>query len=314
MLEYYGQINTDNIIRKNINLDKFVSMKVGGVADFVAIVENVNQLKTVTDWATRNKVPYKVLGRGTNVIPGNSGYEGLIIINKIDDISFDLSTSKVIVGSGYPLSRLILDAASNNLGGMEALFGIPGSVGGAACVNAGSHGVEFGSFIKSVSMLNCDGEIISKKPSWFKFGYRYSKIKHSSLKRPYIIINLVIQLQNKKKDKIIEEMAKYKKIRESKQPIGELTSGSIFKNPSGSDTITNIKEKSAGYLLEQSGAKAFSVDGAKVSKKHANWIINTGTADSKSVRLLADKMKEAVFQKFSIILEEEVEYFGKWDY
>jgi UDP-N-acetylmuramate dehydrogenase len=253
------------------------------------------------------------LGRGTNVIPGSLGYRGLIILNRIQDITFDSSASRVVVGSGYSLSKLILDAASCGMGGMEALFGIPGSVGGALVVNAGTHGVEFGSFVRSVSVLNSDGIIESKKPSWFEFRYRGSKLKHSKSKHPCVIANLVIQLQKKKNEDIVSSIAEYNKFRETKQPIGEMTSGSIFKNPSCSDTATNVKEKSAGYLLEQSGAKSLTVDGAKVSKKHANWIINSGKADAKSVRILADKMKEAVFQKFSVMLEEEVEYFGQWD-
>ncbi len=307
------KVGPKDLIRENICLKSFTSMKVGGVADFFVEVSTIDQLKEVVGWAVKRDLPYKVLGRGTNVIPGSLGYRGLVILNKMQNIIFDLSTSQAIVGSGYHLSKLILEAASHGMGGMEALFGIPGSVGGALSVNAGTHGVEFGSFIKSVSVLNPSGSIENKKPSWFDFAYRSSKLKHSKTKHPCIVINLVIQFQKKKNEGIVSEIAKYKKFREANQPIGEMTSGSVFKNPSGSDTATNIKEKSAGYLLEYSGAKSLSVDGAKVSKKHANWIVNSGKADAKSVRVLADKMKEAVFQKFSVMLEEEVEYFGQWD-
>ncbi len=307
------RITIDDYIKKNVGLNNYVTMRVGGTADYLIEAVTIDQVRLSVAWAVNNKIPYKVIGRGTNVIPGNAGYRGLVIVNKTSGINFDLDNSRVIVDAGYPLAKLILEAAAVNMGGLEKLFGIPGSVGGAAAVNAGTHGICFGSFIRAASILNYDGVIQSVDPSWFGFDYRSSKIKSSSKKYPPVIINLVLQLYKKKKESIMNEIAEYKKYRDKNQPSGFAASGSIFRNPSESDSLTNVKEKSAGYLLEQSGAKSLHVNGASVSKKHANWIINNGKANSQDVRKLIDIMREAVKSKYSVELEEEVEYFGAWD-
>jgi len=302
----------DYVVR-DVALGKYTSMGVGGVADYLIEADSLKKIKQAVAWARENNLNYKIIGRGTNIIVGGKGFRGLVIVNKTSGINFDLKKSRVIVESGYSLSRLILDVAAQGLGGMEKLFGIPGSIGGALTVNAGTHGVSIGSFLQTASILTSDGRIRGSNAKYFGFDYRTSNLKAQKAKNPPIILNVIFQLHKKKKDAIISEIAKSKSFREKNQPLGKKTSGSIFKNPSGSDTRDNIKEKSAGYLLELSGAKSFSVDGAAVSKKHANWIVNKGRADSESIRILIEKMREAVKEKFSVTLEEEVEYFGQWN-
>lgn len=308
-----SKFQIDDYIIRDESLGKYTGMGVGGVADYFVEADSIRRIGQAAAWAMQNGIDYEVIGRGTNIIVGGKGFRGLVIVNKTSGITFDTDKGRVIVESGYPLPKLILEAATQNLGGMEELFGIPGSVGGALVVNAGTHGVSIGSFLKTASVLLPDGKIVSFGPESFGFEYRYSKLKSRKSKNPPVVLNAIFQLHKKKGDAIISEISKSKAFREKSQPLGEKTSGSIFKNPSGSDAGTNLKEKSAGYLLESSGAKSFAIGGAVVSKKHANWVVNKGSADSRSVRELIEKMRDAVKERFSVTLEEEVEYFGQWD-
>lgn len=308
-----NKFSVNDYVIRDVALAKYTSIGVGGVADYLIEADSLENIKQAVSWSRENRLIYKVIGRGTNIIVGGKGFRGLVIVNKTSGINFDLKKSRVIVESGYSLSKLILEAAAQNLGGMEELFGIPGSIGGALTVNAGTHGVSIGSFLQTASILTSDGKIAGCSAEYFGFNYRYSNLKALKVNNPPIILNAIFQLHKKKKDAIILEIAKSRSFREKSQPLGQKTSGSVFKNPSGSDTKTNIKEKSAGYLLDQSGAKSLSVGKAIVSKKHANWVINKGNADAEDVRKLIEKMGEAVKEKFSVTLEEEVEYFGQWN-
>jgi UDP-N-acetylmuramate dehydrogenase len=167
----------------------------------------------------------------------------------------------------------------------------------------------------SASLLISSDKIVSFPSSWFKFGYRTSILKYQKNEAPPVVLKVIFQLQRRRKENVLEEIAKYKKWREIHQPLGEKTCGSIFKNPAQTDNIvgTSLKEKSAGYLLEQVGAKKLRVGDARVSKKHANWIINAGQAKAIDVRTLIEKMRGLVEDNFKIILKEEIEYLGVWN-
>jgi UDP-N-acetylmuramate dehydrogenase len=209
---------------------------------------------------------------------------------------------------------VILEAATFGLGGLEPLYGIPGTVGGAVIVNAGAHGVDIGSFLRSASVLVSSEKIINCKPNWFKFGYRTSKLKGINSESAPVVVSVIFQFQRRKKEDILEKIGEFKKWRSSHQPIGEKTCGSIFKNPAGTDDAQGgQKEKTAGYILEQAGAKRLVVDGVRVAKIHSNWVINNGKAKAFDVRSLIEKMRSVVEEKFSLTLVEEVEYLGRWD-
>jgi UDP-N-acetylmuramate dehydrogenase len=209
---------------------------------------------------------------------------------------------------------LILESVSAGLSGLEALYGIPGSVGGAVIVNCGAHGITISDFIRSATVMISSDKIISCPPSWFKFGYRQSKLKYSKSDSPPVILSVTLQLQHRKREDSAALVAKYQKWREAHQPLGQITSGSIFRNPKGSDVTASEddKYKSAGYLLDSVGAKGFRVGGAVVSKKHANWIINSGNASASDIRSLVEKMRGAVESKYHVTLVEEIEYLGDW--
>lgn len=299
-------------IEKNVNLSKYASIGVGGISSYVIKTDSVNQLIEALKWARKRELPYKVIGLGTNILISDKGFDGVVIINRKGSFQVDPVKSQVISDAGIPLSKLILESATNGLSGLEELYGIPGSVGGAVAVNAGANGKSIGSKLISVMILDQKGEIKKVLPDWLKLEYRGSILKNQKKENPIIILNAVFQFQKKKSEDILLKIREYSELKKTRQPIGEKTCGSIFKNPSGSDFETNIREKSAGYLLEQSGAKKMSVGQAVVSKKHANWIINKGEAKGSQIRILIEKMRNAVADKYGVNLEEEVEYMGNW--
>jgi len=295
-------------------LKKYTSIGVGGYCNLIFTAKSVEDLMKAVTSARKAGIPYRVIGNGTNVIFADSGFDGLAIVNRASQINIDSESGAVIVESGASLMRLILESVSAGLSGLEALYGIPSSVGGAIIVNCGAHGVTISDFIRSVTVIISSDKIISCPPSWFKFGYRESKLKYSKSDSPPVILSATLQLQHRKTEDSAALVAKYQKWRQMHQPLGQKTSGSVFRNPKGSDVTASDddKYKSAGYLLDSVGAKNFRVGDAAVSKKHANWIINLGHASASDIRSLVEKMRGAVEDKYHVTLVEEIEYLGDW--
>lgn len=297
--------------RKNVVLRDYVSIHVGGVADYFYTAKNVDQMARVVMLAHELKLPYFILSGGNNIVPSDSGFPGLVIKNDSNNIAFSGDNSQVIVDSGVSLGRLINLAAGRDLGGLEFLFGVPGTVGGAVYGNAGAFNYAIGDFVKSVILLMPKDDkmmVVKKEAPWFEFQYRSSKLKRefiSSKSKP-VILTVKLQLVKRRKDEILGLMQQNLQKKKQSQPVGEKSAGSFFKNPS-----TN-RENSAGYLLDQAGAKKLKIGGASFSKAHANYLVNRKGATAKDVRQLAEKAKELVKDKYNIELEEEVEYIGKW--
>jgi len=301
-------------VEEYVSLSKYTTLGLGGKARFFYEAKTVDDLIRAIIVARNLAVNYRVVGYGSNLLISDNGFEGLIILNRANSIKIEPSSGRAIADSGASLTRVIVEAGAAGLSGLEPLYGIPGTVGGAALVNAGAHGVSLSSFVKSATILISSDKIVSVTPDWFEFKYRTSKLKYRHDDFPPIILSVIFQFHQKKKDDILDEIAKFKKWREAHQPIGEKTCGSVFRNPGGSDNLaSDAPERSAGYLLDQSGAKKLRVGNVRVSKKHANWIINSGQSTAHDARLLIDHMRGAVMEKYSLNLKEEVEYLGNWN-
>ncbi len=290
-------------------LGRYSTMGVGGPARAVFVSRNFEELSEAVFTAKKLKIKFRVIGNGSNIIFPDELYDGLIIINKANNIYIDKMSGRVIAESGAPLSKLILESAAAGLSGLEKLYGVPGTVGGAIVANAGTHGVAIADYLKTATIITGEEKILSCKNKWFDFGYRKSKLKYKKVNSPVVVLNAIFQFQRRKNEGILDDISKAKLIRQTKQPLGEKTCGSVFRNPAGTDNISGDQiTYAAGYLLEQAGAKRMSVGGAKVSKIHANWIVNSGSATAEDIKGLVKKMKEAVKEKFSIELEEEIEF------
>jgi len=304
-------------LKEHVVLRDYTTMKVGGVADYFYIAKTVEEIIQAVMAAKKLKIPYEILGGGSNVIVSDFGFGGLIILNRSSNLAVLLDKAQIIVDSGVSLSRLITEAANHSLAGLEPLFGIPGTVGGAIYGNAGAYGLEISQLVKNITVLSSQGKIARYSAKWLEPEYRSTKLKTLKKERQNvpIILSARLQLFPNKKEEILRKLAYYKKLKEEKQPCGQCSAGSIFKNPQfqkDKRSIKQQKEMSAGYILEKIGAKRMRIGDAQVSKKHANFIINKNKARALDIRALIDELRDKVREKRGIVLEEEIEYIGQW--
>jgi UDP-N-acetylmuramate dehydrogenase len=265
---------------------------VGGNARVFAYPETDDELLSLLT----NK--FFIIGRGSNLIFKDEGFDGTIIsleryFNTLVFEPIDNDTSLVRVGGGIPLNKLLVDAERKGLSGLEFLWGIPGSVGGACYTNAGAFGTSFLEFVTEIGVLRyADNTFTSYTKEKIEFSYRKG-VKSGIVKE--VLLKL-------KKGNVKERLLEVKKWRYEHQPIGEMTAGCIFKNPPGNY---------AGRLIESAGLKGKRIGGAGISEKHANFILNYGDATSADVLSLIELVRRRVFEMLGIKLELEVEVVGE---
>jgi len=194
-------------LKQNVPLREHTSMGVGGIADFFYIAKDINDLVKAVSVAYKSNLPYFVIGGGYNIIPSDSGFPGLVIKNQTSNIAFSNDNSQVIVDSGVTIGKLINTAASRDLGGLEFLYGVPGTIGGAVYGNAGAFSYEMGEFVKSAILLvpkEDKLDIVKRDASWFGFDYRVSKLKktNAAIKFKPIVLTVKLQLVRRRRDEI----------------------------------------------------------------------------------------------------------------
>ncbi len=299
----------DNLEFKTL-LKNYTTIGVGGIADYFYCAQNIEQLVQSVGLAEKFNIPYLIIGGGSNIVFSDIGFKGLVIKNASKNIVINKDKGEVIADSGVSVSKLLNMTASENLGGIEFMAGVPGTLGGAIYGNAGSQTSYIGDYVKSVTILEkAMGEIkiIKRSHDWMEFSYRSTKLKRSFKDgfKP-IILTVHMRMAQKRSDEILKNIKEFNQIRQEKQPVGEKSCGSWFKNPG------KLPEQAAGYLLEKSGAKKMRVGGAMISRKHANFIVNQKDASAKEIKKLSDMVKQAVYDNYDIMLEEEIEYLGNW--
>ena len=286
-------------IQNNISLKELTSFKVGGFAKYFYELRSIEELKSVLKWVNENKLPYFILGRGTNLVISDTGYDGLIIHigKKFEEIKIFENTIKAQAGA--MLNTVIKQAVENGLGGMEKMAGVPGTIGGAVRMNAGAFGQEIEQVCTQVTSLKTDGTIVNRNHNKCNFEYRHSLFCDNDE------IILEAELRMLKSDyQSLETIKKETLIqRKSKQPLEYPNAGSMFKRPTGNY---------AGTLIEASGLKGFSVGGAMVSKKHANFVINKNQATATDIFKLTEEIIAKVKADSGITLEREVIFLGKF--
>ncbi len=282
-------------VQQNVSLRHLCTYRVGGPAKFFAEARTMTEMIGLKAFAKEQKVPFLLLGAGSNVLFSDEGYPGLIIHNKMEGIQINGDT--VNAEGGVNLMKLILVCAQNNLGGISGLANVPGTVGGAVYGNAGIPDIWIGNILLQAVLLpekSLKPKMVG--PEYFEFGYRTSKIKGTK----DIVLSATLRLKPEPQAKIRADINEYIKQRALKQPSGN-SCGSFFKNP---------KEfPSAGWLIEQAGCKGMTVGGAQVSPKHANFLMNTGIATSKDIVELAVQVYQKVKDKFNVELEPEVQIY-----
>lgn len=298
-------------IQKSVLMKHHTTIGVGGICDFFFGAKTVNELVEVASFAYYEKIPFIIIGWGSNIVVSDFGYNGLVIKNESTGVVVNKDRGEIIAESGISTNKMLNLGASNNLGGVEFLAGIPGTIAGAVNNNSGSKTVGIGDFVKSVTCLEEKQgglKIISHDHKWMEFKYRDSKLKSGfkDKKCKPVILSVTFRLARKRKEEITRLIAENLSKKIESQPLSEKTAGSYFKNAGA------LPEQSAGYLLDHSGAKKLKHGGARVSSKHANFIVNYKNASADDIRRLAEMMRDAVKNSYHIILEEEVEYIGKW--
>lgn len=273
----------------------YTTYKVGGPVKCVVFPNDEASLITLIKYLDSSNIKYKILGNGSNVIFNDSGYDGVII--KLDNFnSLKIIGTKVIVGAGYLLNKLALRVSRLGLTGMEFATGIPGTVGGAVYMNAGAYKSDMGYIVTSVKVITPDYRIETLYNKDLDFHYRSSFLQKN---KGYICIEASISLAKGNSLEIMEIIEERKKRRIETQPLEYPSAGSVFRNPEGNY---------AGKLIEDIGLKGYSIGGAKVSDKHANFIINTGDAKGEDVKELINKIKNDVKDKYNIELKVEQEF------
>ena len=278
-------------------LNRHCSIGVGGRAKIFALPKTLEQLVELVGYCEDCGLKYFVAGNFTNLVFDDDGFDGVVISTKEMDESLNVFNNTITCGAGTKLSRLASFAAQNGLSGLEWACGIPGTVGGAVVQNAGAFDKSMAMVVSKVLVYE-NRKLVSLNNEKCEFGYRSSAFKDN---KEMLALDASFGLVPKSKEIIFESMNILSKTRILMQPKGK-SAGSVFKNPKG---------VSAGFLLENAGMKGRSIGGASFSNKHANFIINDGTATFLNVVSLIDEAKEKVYTKFGIWLECEIEIVRK---
>lgn len=276
-----------------VNLSKYTTFSVGGKADFLVTATNRDDLVAALDWARDKNVPFLVLGGGSNVLVSDSGFRGLVIINRASD--FEIKDNVVIAESGANLAKIARETLLDNLIGLHFGAGIPGTIGGAVVGNAGALRSDISEAFVSADVW-CQGKVEIWQNNDFEFAYRYSKLKGNL---DAVILSARFELERGETAEIIHDIQN-DKTRRGKSYLGK-TCGSYFKNPEG---------KSAGELIDSLGLKGYRIGGAEVSPLHANVLRNIGEARAADILALEKYVCDKVFSKYKIRLEPEVVKIG----
>ncbi|TFG48654.1 MAG: UDP-N-acetylmuramate dehydrogenase [Candidatus Brocadiia bacterium] len=283
----------EQIVKTNYPLAKHTWYGLGGPADHFISPENIEQLRDVVCRCRENGVPMRVLGFGSNLLVVDEGVRGAVIQLKGEEFSqIDFNGEELTAGAGAELSRLVLLCTENGLSGIEALTGIPGSIGGAVRMNAGGNFGDIGAVVESVKLMDIEGNIFEKSKPELVFDYRSTNITAK------FILNAAIRLSQGDKDQIMRTLKEIWIYKKNSQPLNSKNAGCVFKNPRG---------VSAGAMIDRAGLKGLQIGGAMVSDKHANFIVASKGCRSRDVVRLIDVVKERVKEQFDIDLELEIE-------
>ena len=286
-------------VKKDEELARHTTMKIGGPADLFIEPTSIEGLKKTMQLVQKYRVNWRAIGRGSNLLVSDQGIEGVVIKlgNNLKDMKLD--GTQLTVGAGYSIVALAVLISKKGLSGLEFASGIPGSVGGAVYMNAGAHGSDISKILTDAHILFEDGSLQWLTNDEMEFSYRTSVLQK---KRPGIVVEARFQLTEGDKEQIVAVMQKNKDYRKVTQPYDSPCAGSIFRNP-----LPHF----AGKLVEEAGLKGFQIGGAQISEMHGNFIVNAGNAKAFDVLQLIEYVKKTIMEKYNIQMETEVEIIGK---
>jgi UDP-N-acetylmuramate dehydrogenase len=287
----------ENIVKTDYPLAKDTWYRLGGPADYFIRPESIDQLKEVVRRCNENNIPIYVMGFGSNLLVSDKGVRGAVI--KLDADQFtrtQFDGEQLTAGAGADMRKLVRACVEEGLSGLEALTGIPSSVGGAVKMNAGGRFGDIGSVVESVRLMDTNGRVFEKSKPELVFDYRQTNITAK------FILDARLRLNPADPEQVMRTVKEVWIYKENSQPsLKTKNSGCIFKNPKG---------VSAGALIDRAGLKGLQVGGAVVSDKHANFILAEKGCTSKDILRLIEAIKERVREQFDTELELEIEI---WD-
>jgi len=288
----------EGIVKYDEPMNHHTSFRIGGPADVLIEPSDAGDLLNILRYAKENKINLFVLGGGSKILVGDKGIKGFVIVLNNPNFSYMKFKGEVVeTGCGTRLSEFLSEATQWNLGGCEFLAGLPGTIGGALVMNAGSPSNGIGDFLEEAVAIK-DLEVATLKKSQIEFSYRSSRLNE------FILVSAKFKLIKKDDDVIRAELKSNLDRKRRVQDLSYPSVGCIFKNPS--------EDISSGKLIELSGFKGHSVGDASVSTKHANFILNLGRARASDVLRLIDEIQKKVFKDHGIMLELEVKLIGEF--
>ena len=277
----------------DVSLKRYNTYRIDLKCKYLVFPKDKEEFKNLVRYLVLHEIKYLVLGNGSNVIFACDYYDGVVILlHKLNDLK--MNGESISVGAGYSLQRLAIDTSSSGLSGLEFATGIPGLIGASVAMNAGAYNDSLSSVVESVLVLNPDFEFVMMSKEDLEFGYRTSFFKKNS---SYYIVEVNLKLVQGNSDEILEKISKRRVKRLETQPLDMPSAGSVFRNPEGMH---------AGALIEDCGLKGFSIGGAMVSSKHANFIVNNGNCTGMEVVQVIDRVKREVKEQYDVdlILEQ----------
>lgn len=273
-------------------LSAHTSLGVGGLASVVR-VRDFRRLPEIVDCFESRGLPWRVLGGGSNLLVADEPLSDVVLqlARPKDGVRFD--GNRVEVAAAANLGTTVMECAKRNLGGMEGLIGVPGTVGGALRMNAGAYGIEIGPLVRSLTVYRAATRKIEVlKTEQIKFEYR-----HSSFAPNDVMLSVSLELPERAYAEILDKIKVFNQKRRASQPINEKSAGCIFKNPPGF---------SAGKVIDELGLKGTRLGGAVISERHANFFVNRYRATARDILSLIDMVRDRVRKAYGVELEEEV--------
>ncbi len=314
MLDQKARDGLKQLLGRGIRFDepmaRHTAFRIGGSADGMAEPQNVRQLKVLVQWSQQNNMAYMVLGGGTNVLVKDGGFRGVVI--RLDKLAGDLdwethgSQVRVTAGAAVPTRRLCALALRHGWQGMNFALGIPGSLGGAITMNAGTAYGAMADVLTTVTLLTGTGDERCLARGDFEGHYRqmqWPEGLQGPKRVPFILLRATLEFCMGNRHQIFQEARRIVQARVAKQPTWRPSAGCFFKNPS--------PHIPAGQLIDQAGLKGVRIGDAQVARRHANFIVNRGHATAADVIALAQKVQDEVKKKFGIELTTEVRIVGQ---
>ncbi len=296
-LSLSGAVDADIICEER--LSHRTSYRIGGPAAMLAVCNTPSALSRVVDVLGAQGVEWVVMGKGSNLLVSDEGFDGCVITlgREFSKLEVHPEEMKIVAGAAVPLSRVVTAACKASLSGLEFACGIPGTLGGAVSMNAGTRRDWIGPRVESLVVYRPGQGLCRVHGSDIEWGYRYNSLGGAD-----IVLEATLMVEPGEKGAIAAEMEHRLALRRATQPMGKPSCGSVFRNPAG--------DRGAAKLVEDCGLKGFAIGGAQVSEVHANFVVNNGTATAADVLAVMRTMHDRVKEAYGVDLQPEVKFLG----